>query len=153
MVTEQKTILEELIEEAPAQRERRHKLTKAKHCIGREEWDAAAELLNEIIEEYPGDEDALAELRVLRTKQEKAEAQELHEEERRIAQQKKRAEQRENMKGKKLAVTVVLVLVMVGAAVAAVVGISTHRQSIREQLEAENIPIADTAIIEIHQYQ
>lgn len=153
MVTEQKTILEELIEEAPAQRERRHKLAKAKRCIGREEWDAAAELLNEIIEEYPGDEDALAELRVLKTKQEKAEESELREEERRIAQQQKKAEQRENMKGKKLAVTVVLLLVMVGAAVAAVVGISAHRQDIREQLEAENIPVADTAIIEIHGYQ
>lgn len=137
---EQKTILEELIEEAPQQREHRHKITKVKHCISREDWDEAAALMDEILAETPEDEDALALSRTLKDKRQRAEEKLRKEEER-------AAKHRALLHSKKFIVTVIVVLIVVCAAVAAVLGIYAHKQSISEELEAKDIVVTDTFVL------
>ena len=137
---EQKTILEELIEEAPQQREHRHKITKVKHCISREDWDKAAELMEEILAETPEDEDAIALNCTLKDKRERAMEKQRKEEAR-------AAKHRELLHSKKFLVTMLLVFVVVCAAVAAVLGIYAHRQTISEELADKNIVVTDTFVM------
>lgn len=137
---EQKTILEELIEEAPQQREHRHKITKVKHCISREDWDKAAELMEEILAETPEDEDAIALSCSLRDKRERAMEKQRKEEAR-------AAKHRELLHSKKFLVTLILVFVIVCAAIAAALGIYAHKQTISDELADKNIVVAETSVM------
>ncbi len=175
---EQKTIFEELLDEAPAVHEKRRKLTKAKHCISHEEWNEADAIYEEILAEFPDDEEALKGKLLLKRRKEQADKEHQREEEKkRLREEKKqkreekklareaeekrlreeeeaeaeRVEPMENSRkprsSNRRVLTLVLILVMVLAAVAAVVGIISHRNSIKEMYAENETAVTDTYLI------
>jgi len=154
-VTEDKTIIEELLEEAPAIREKRKKLADAKRCIAREEWDEADALYNAVLRDYPEDEAAKNGLIILHRTREQALAQERKQEMRaakkemrRAARDLKLAERDAKRKPHKAAplfhttrflVICIAAFVLALAAIIAVVGIAEHRSSL-DGLEAAGLP-------------
>lgn len=154
-VTEQKTIFEELIDDVPASREKHKKISRAKHCVSREEWDEADAIYDEILAEFPDDEEALRGKMLLRRKRTRVEAENLRHEEKKSARLEKREAREAKRKprkprpllhSKKLLIIAALVFLLVGAAVAMVLGIVAHRNSANE-LYDEYEAVTDTCIV------
>lgn len=165
--TEQKTIFEELLEDAPIQRQRKHKLMQAKLHVNREEWDEAAALLDEIEAEHPGDEEAAIIRKQLKEKLAKVAATLKKEEEHRREQEEHRrrqeehrreqAEQRELLKQrdkerrepisrKKVLIACLLIFLVICIAVAAVLGVNAHRQSLEYLYDDAAVSTAQTSM-------
>ncbi|MDO4816081.1 MAG: hypothetical protein Q4A83_05695 [Bacillota bacterium] len=154
-VTEQKTIFEEMIEDVPASREKRKKISKAKHCVSREEWDEADAIYDEILAEFPEDEAALRGKMLLHRKRTRVESENLRREEKKNARLEKRAAREAKRRPRKarpifhtkqFLVIAAIVFLLVGAAVAMILGIVAHRNSANE-LYGENAAVTDTCII------
>lgn len=164
--TEQKTIFEELLEDVPIQRQRKHKLMQARLHVTRDEWDEAAALLDEIEAEHPDDEEAAAIRKQLKEKLAKVEAALKKEEEHRREQEEHRRaheehrreqeeqrellkqrdkEQREPISKKKVLITCLLIFLVICIAAAAVLGINVHRQSLQYLYDDAAVSTAQTA--------
>lgn len=170
---EQKTIFEELLEEAPAVREKHKKIVRAKHCVAREEWDEADALYEEVLAEFPEDNEALTGKILLnrkkaeaekeqrrrsekeRARMEKKAVQEKKNAEKKAAQDAKKAEKAASrpprkekplLHSKRFVVAAILIFVVVCAAVAAVFGIVAHRKSIEELYGDDASALTETRI-------
>ncbi len=141
---EQKTIFEELLDEVPAVHEKHRKLAKAKHCVSREEWDDADAIYDEILAEFPDDEEALRGKLLLKRKKENAEEHWREEEKKQKYEEEK---SRKPRRSKRIVLAVVLIFIMVLAAAAAVMGIISHKNSMEDLYAESETVITDTYLI------
>ena len=145
---EQKTILEEILEDAPIQRERKKKLAGAKRCISHEEWAQAAALLCELEEKHPDDSEVAALRRQLVV--EKAIAEEHYRE-----LERKKQERREMRKQKRFFIAVALCVLILASLAAAVYGVTYHRRGIApaEETQTAVVCVVDKACSEATCYK
>lgn len=150
--TEQKTIFEELLEDAPVQLEHKRKLAQVRHMISKEEWDTAASLLDDILLMYPEDPEVPALRKLIEEKKQKAEERlREREEERKEAErvrkliEEKTRKPRAILGSKKFIITALVVLLIIAVAVAAIVGIINHRQELQELYGDTPVSTEETA--------
>ena len=139
---EQKTILEELLEESSANHEKHKKIGRAKLCASREEWEEAEAIYAEVLEEYPEDEEALKGRLML--------SRNMEEEQRRDEKIRRDEEKKSSRKasGKRSIALVLVVVLIVCAAAAALLGVRNHRNKIDGLHSETKAPVQRVCIAE-----